>query len=222
MKRKTLQIVLLSITASGAIGTVMAQPPHDRPPTHAVPSAQAEPTFTGTVKQYLLNPHGEVDGLLLDDGSQVKFPPHLGEELAATARPGDTVSVQGWREGHGEIKAYAITGGSGVTVVDRPPAWHERKPPKHWRQMTLSPMSAQGVVQHLLFGKHGEIKGVVLDDGTIVRFPRPKHTSHMLSGVLRVGEPLSAHGYGTENAYGRVLEAESVSAGGRDLPLYHR
>jgi hypothetical protein len=32
----------------------------------------------GTVVQYLLNPQGKVDGLVLDDGIFIKFPPHLG------------------------------------------------------------------------------------------------------------------------------------------------
>jgi hypothetical protein len=35
----------------------------------------------GTVLQYLLNPRGEVDGLLLEDGIFIKFPPHLWREL---------------------------------------------------------------------------------------------------------------------------------------------
>ena len=34
--------------------------------------AQTTPSVTGTVQQYLLNPHGEMDGLLLSDGTVVK------------------------------------------------------------------------------------------------------------------------------------------------------
>ncbi|MGA8655986.1 MAG: hypothetical protein WB586_07525 [Chthoniobacterales bacterium] len=43
----------------------------------------------GTVLQCLLNPRGEVDGLLLEDGTFIKFPPYWGTELAQVAKPND-------------------------------------------------------------------------------------------------------------------------------------
>ena len=35
------------------------------------------PATRGTVKQYTLTPRGDVDGLILSDGTEVKLPPHL-------------------------------------------------------------------------------------------------------------------------------------------------
>src|SRR5262249_29128996 len=35
------------------------------------------PETKGTVKQYTLTPRGDVDGLILNDGTEVKLPPHL-------------------------------------------------------------------------------------------------------------------------------------------------
>ncbi len=35
------------------------------------------PATKGTVKQYTLTPRGDVDGLILNDGTEVKLPPHL-------------------------------------------------------------------------------------------------------------------------------------------------
>ena len=36
------------------------------------------PEITGTVARFLLNPHGETDGMILADGSEVHFPPPRG------------------------------------------------------------------------------------------------------------------------------------------------
>lgn len=63
----------------------------------------------GTVRQYLMNPHGEVDGLLLNDGTQINFPPHMEEELVGVVQPDDRVSIQGDRERDSVVKADRIT-----------------------------------------------------------------------------------------------------------------
>src|ERR1700751_3611530 len=47
------------------------------------------PVATGAVRRLLVNPQGEVDALLLADGTIVKFPPHVSQELVAAVRVGD-------------------------------------------------------------------------------------------------------------------------------------
>jgi hypothetical protein len=44
-----------------------------------------------------MNPHGEVDGLLLNDGTQINFPPHMTDELVGAVKPGQQVGIQGDR-----------------------------------------------------------------------------------------------------------------------------
>lgn len=56
-------------------------------------SADPTPSVTGKVQQYLLTPHGEVEGLLLADGASVRFPPHEGEALAEMAKPGAEIAA---------------------------------------------------------------------------------------------------------------------------------
>ena len=75
-----------------------APPPPPRPlvPMQPTPLGQPTPTVSGTVQQYLLTPHGEVEGLLLTDGTIVRFPPHLSAALASTVKPGDAVTVAGF------------------------------------------------------------------------------------------------------------------------------
>jgi hypothetical protein len=75
-------IVLLMAAALvlGAMQPSWAQPaplPPPRPPApvQPMPLRQPTPTVSGSVQRYLLTPHGEVEGLLLTDGTVVRFPP---------------------------------------------------------------------------------------------------------------------------------------------------
>lgn len=88
--------------------------------------AQQTPSVTGTVQQYLLTPHGEVEGMLLKDGTAVRFPPHEGTALAGLVKPGDEVAVVGFfgpTTSYGRaVKALTITNTkTGQSVVDQPP-----------------------------------------------------------------------------------------------------
>jgi hypothetical protein len=60
------------------------------------PVPPASPSITGTVKQYLLTPVGDVEGIELQDGTDVRFPPHMGAALATIVKPGDHVNVLGF------------------------------------------------------------------------------------------------------------------------------
>lgn len=98
-------------------------PPHPPAPVQPMPLGQPTPTVSGSVQQYLLTTHGEVEGLLLTDGTVVRFPPHLGAALASTVRPGDAVTVVGFlvaATAQGQaVKALTITNtATGQTVTD--------------------------------------------------------------------------------------------------------
>ena len=117
-------------------------------------------------------PKGEVDGFVLGDGTQVHVPPHQAAALAVfTARPGDTVSVQGRRaEGGSVIEAGLIRNQtSGVALENRGPR-HERD--------GAGPGRVSGKVQFLLHGPRGEANGAILEDGTVLR-PRPPRPSSL-------------------------------------------
>ena len=51
------------------------------------------PETKGTVKQYTLTPRGDVDGLILNDGTEIKLPPHLSSQVVYAIRPGDAVTI---------------------------------------------------------------------------------------------------------------------------------
>jgi hypothetical protein len=176
------------------------------PPAPPVPGTQTT-RIRGTVAQYMLNPDGLVDGVLLSDNTVVRFAPHMGQQLVQAVKPQDLVSVDGFIEYQGTIHATTITNpASQQSVVDTPPS--PQNPPPGLGQEVRQPISANGSIKVLTHSARGEIDGAVLDNGTIVHFPPPVGTQ--FASLFQVGAPLAAVGYGTINTYGRSLEATSI------------
>lgn len=191
---KTLAASLLIV---GLAGTAIAQVP----PQAGYDLSQL-PETKGVVRQYLLTPRGDVDGLILQDGTQVQFPPHLGVQVVFAVKPNDAISVRG-------LKARAISmidamqirnEASGATIVDNGP------PARRDGQTT----TISGQVTQPLYGKRGEINGALLDDGTIVRLP--PHEAAQRVDLLKKGNPLSLTGVVTQTPFGKVVEAMSIGA----------
>jgi len=174
----------------------------------------APPAAQATVSRMLVNPFGEVDGVLLDSGALITFPPHMSEQLAAAVRPGDAVDIKGYPEMPGQIKGYVITNTrTGQTVMAHPKPPAGMKPPPHLRGVGLKEMSAQGEIRHLRYGGKGEVNGLILANGTTVRFP--PHVSFQFAQLFQVGRSIVASGYGTENQYGRAFEATALGPSGQ-------
>lgn len=106
-------------------------PPRDeppgRPPRRALGlrgPARRAPAKTGVVAEFSRNPQGEIDGLQLDDGTEVRFRPEGGERLKGVVALKDRVTVRGWNHS-GETVLHAATienAASGKVIqVDRPP-----------------------------------------------------------------------------------------------------
>jgi hypothetical protein len=87
-------------------------------------AAQRAPAKSGAVTELIRNPRGDVDGLRLDDGTEVRFPAASGEKLANVVAVKDRVTIEGWTHaGESEIHATTIKheASGKVVVVDRPP-----------------------------------------------------------------------------------------------------
>jgi hypothetical protein len=106
------------------------------------------PEITGTVDQFLLNPHGESDGMILTDGSEVHFPPHLSSKIRKANRPGETIKVRGVRPRSADLTAaVALETSDGKRIVDDgPPKDHEeeKKVRKHAAKADRKPMQGRG------------------------------------------------------------------------------
>ena len=87
---------LVSGTAffAGRAGALAQSPP---PASSQAPlfDPQQLPAQRGQVQQFTLTPRGDIDGLILVDGTEVKTPPHLSTEIVHSIRPGDTVTIHG-------------------------------------------------------------------------------------------------------------------------------
>lgn len=234
MSRYTSSVLAIALALAAGAARAVPPPAAAEPPTPAgavppppvaampppAPGAAAPVVAQGQVQRLLINPYGEVDGLRLADGTVVRFPPHLSQALSATIKPGDAVRVIGRPQSRGSVKADAIVNAtSGQTVYDQPPPPDAGRPlPPHLRAQALRPQRVEGQVDAVLTGPRGEANGVILTDGSIVRFPPESLRLSVLPGA-----PFAADGLGTRNALGTSLEAISVGTSLSALqPLYDR
>ncbi|MDD3180420.1 MAG: hypothetical protein PHQ04_08720 [Opitutaceae bacterium] len=180
----------------------------------------AQTTQRGTITHFLLNPHGEVDGLLLDNGTEVKWPAHLGTELTATLRPGSTIEVLGYHDRKGNFKAWQIRPANGDRVLHNTPRpAYAPKLPGFLRDARLEKLSASGKIQHVLTGKKGEPRMILLDSGAQIHVP--KHAAWIVSRLATQKTGLQAEGYGIAAPHGTVLRATVLTpAGEAPIPLY--
>jgi hypothetical protein len=138
------------------------------------------PDIGGTVERFIVNHHGEIDGLVLeyepDRFELVHLPPHLGPEITAAIKRGDAVRVRGIRpRGADMISAVAIIASDDRLILDNGPG-HEIEPkPKRLHEKTKRSEVA-GVVRMSLFGPKGELRGALLENGDVIRVV-PKEAS---------------------------------------------
>ncbi|WKL15873.1 hypothetical protein QYQ99_26775 [Comamonas testosteroni] len=203
--------------------SVQAQPhgpAPQHPPMPSRPGLAGQYVVEGQVQRMLINPYGEVDGLRLKDGTIVKFPPHMAEALLAAVKVGDAVRVIGRAQTRGTVQAEAIVQtASGRTVYEQPPVVGEgRVLPPHLRAQRLQTQQVEGRIDTVLTGPRGEANGVILSDGSIVRFP-----PESLRISVQPGAAFAASGMGTRNEFGTSLEAVSMGTTLAALqPLYDR
>jgi hypothetical protein len=169
------------------------------------------PTTTGTVRRFTLTPIGELDGLILEEGTEVHVPPHLSPQLAAAIRLGDSVTVRGYRTWFEPVvRAVSITDAATAgIVIDAGPPPPGFGPRRSLRASTavMQPMSVEGRFDRWLHGPAGDVNGAMLADGTILRFS--PSLAYRLEGVLEPGQTIRADGLGTATAYGTVVVVQT-------------
>jgi hypothetical protein len=165
---------------------------------------QQLPALQGKVAQYSLTPRGDVDGLILDDGTEIHLPPHLGAQLVFAVKPGDRVTVHGLKaRAIAMMQAISVTNdATGATVTDNGPGG-----PPGPRDRGTS-LSTQGHIKTQLHGPRGDLNGVLLEDGTIIRLP-PEEADR-LAAQLAPGQPLYVEGDGIAGPLGKVIAARQI------------
>jgi len=202
---------LLGCALALAIGSAVAQ---DRPSPSAIPPPPPAPPapladahrtqVTGTVARFLVNPNGDVDGVLLDDHTQVGMPPTMGAALAGKLHRGDRLTARGFRVGDLPLlQAESITAG-GMELSDTPPA----APPAPPAAPALQPMEAHGLVQQPLYGPRGDVAGVLLDEGSILRVPPP--AAVRAGALMQPHARIAVKGFGVNTPYGRSIQVTAL------------
>lgn len=203
-----LRSALLAATLLAAAGGAAWAQMNVAPGTYDV---QQLPVTKGRVAAYSLTPRGDVDGVILDDGTQVLLPPHLGTQLVFAVKPGDAVSVHGLHaRAIPVVQAMQVTNdASGQSVTDDgpPPAPPGPPGPPGPRQAGRA-LEAQGEVKAPLYGRGGEINGVLLTDGTQIHLP-PREAQR-LAAELAPGQTVVVRGIGMDSALGRVIAARAI------------
>jgi hypothetical protein len=173
------------------------------------------PETKGTVERFVMNPHGEIDGLILDCGTDaavlVHVPPHLSAQIEAAVHPGKAVRVRGVRpRGADMIAAVAVFAADGRAIVDDGPGDKHHKdaclnaPKKHAAQKS----QIAGTVRLSLHAPKGELRGALLQDGSTVRIG-PKEAQRFAK-LLQPGASVAVRGDGIETPHGRVIESREV------------
>lgn len=191
-----LKYALLAATlVAGGSGVALAQ----RASTYDMSQL---PAVKGKVAQYLLTPRGEVDGLILADGTEVYVMPRLSTQLVFAVKPGDAVTIHGLkaRVVPMVLGASITNDASGVTVTAGPRGPHA----------AMASFDVTGVVKEQLHSPRGDVDGVLLQDGTIVRLPPPE--AQKLAAELAPGKSLYVQGAGYEGVLGKIIAARSLGA----------
>lgn len=175
------------------------------------------PGFDGQVQQFTLSPRGDIDGLILKDGTEVKTPPHLSTAIAYAVKPGDKVTIHGLRAAALPlVQATAITDhASGRTIVDTGPAPRPPGVAAPPEPNADGVVELQGAVRMSLHGARGEINGLLLQDGTVLRFP-PDAAANM-ANLLQPGKNVVAEGAQVMSPVGKVMQVNAIGTSRADL-----
>lgn len=171
------------------------------------------PSFTGVVERFLVNPRGEVDALLLREGSQVSFSPDTADELRRVAVPGRPLIIWGVRA----RGAPVITMLAFAPNADTTPIVLERF---YWRRLGpgvndgAERISVAGAVRSPYYAPQGEVIGAVLEDGIVVLLPRGAMTADIARRLFRTGTRLEAEGLGYQGELGRAVLADRLGEPG--------
>jgi hypothetical protein len=165
-----------------------------------------------------MDPRGDVEGILLNDGTQMHVTSRSVADFTKAIKPGHHIRVEGIRKNGNQVVTPNVISnestGTRFTVplrLDLPALPLDR--------LAMTALKVEGLIRVLLYSPlSGEVYGMVLSDGTQVRLPPDVSVEFRRS--FKVGTQVIVEGYGTENQYGRALEALSMSAnGGSLIPL---
>lgn len=160
-------------------------------------------TVEGAVRDVTTAPRGEVDGVVLDDGTVVHWPPHLEDRFRSLAARGERIRVMGRRERgpegdvHLEVETLTNLRSKVSAENDGPPP-----PPRGPRLRRRGPAplppavgeakTVTGTVRRYTTAPRGEVDGAILEDGTVIHWP--PHLEDRFRDLAARGERIRVSG----------------------------
>jgi hypothetical protein len=214
-------LLLGQLVSAGAVAQAFnAAPPPVTQPDANVSAAFYDPaqlpSFKGKVQQFTLSSRGEIDGFILSDGTEVKTPPHLSTSIAYAIKPGDAVTIHGLRAAAiSLLQATSITDHASARIIIDTGPGPRRAGPRQLSGSDAAMAEVRGSIRMRLHGARGEINGLLLTDGTILRLP-PDAAIDM-DTVLQPGRSVVAQGDEVLNPIGKLLEVRAIGASRAEL-----
>ena len=173
--------------------------------------------FSGPITYISCSPHGDPEGIVLEDGSFIKVPPHslLNKDLivigAEASGCGELVT-----ETPNPVLHHAVLTIGKITVSDDSVPPHERDELKERHEQDLEKrkdapskkLTLNGVVVALGTKPKGEVDRIILADGTSVHVP--KHVE-LSSEDFEIGATVEVEGEARVYGSLRFVKAKSVS-----------
>ncbi len=125
--------------------------------------------------------------------------------------PGQAIKVRGVRPRVPDlVAAVMLETMGGQQIVDNGPSDDAEKTARDATPAApeRATMEIAGTVRRVLHGPKGTVRGVLLDDGAVVRLP--KHAADGRTNLLAAGSPIAARGRGLATRFGVVIEAREI------------
>jgi len=174
------------------------------------------------VERFLFNLRGQADGMILVNGTEAHFPPHLSQQVLAGLKAGERVTLYGVKPRSADmIACVAIETGDGTRIDDRGPPpkakkkTHGKKHHGRHDDRDTRPVEIADTVERTLHGPKGEVRGVLLKGGEIVRFP--PHAAHATPEMFGPGSPLAVRGAALQIEGTTVIEATEIGRSKRTM-----
>lgn len=207
-------LFLISMLAGAAYGA----PARSEPPP-ATTQASAHFTIDGKFARYLVSPSGEIDGLVLEDGTVTRFPPHALTPEKAPLRFGDAIRLEGettTSPAAGPVLVHAsVTKGAAVIVrsdlltpvVAREPRRPGRAGANGLHTRSLRPMTVTGEIEGFSIDSHGKLDRILFADGSNARAGK---TVRLEALALKAGDTITVTGKGGNYPQGSSLHIATV------------
>jgi hypothetical protein len=220
--RRWLSVALCTAAVTLSSCWAIAQYQQENSPNDDAPYRQDTPqsgvtSMNGKIVKETKNPHGDIDGWILEDGTAVHFPPHVYRSFQDQIKPGDSIAVQVTprtdRDGRQIKEVVTVQKGDRTFTVEPP----RRDRSEHVKEEA---MKRSGTVTGFHENPHGDVDGIFLDDDTEVKFP--PHMGDKIQNAVAIGDTIIAQGNRHVTPKGDVhLRADFITAKNTSIEIDH-